>query len=79
MEPPTTTSGIPATIEKVEARKVEYKQKQEDAKRAPPPKPAAPAANGNHKVGDYPPPEVTGLWAFRAVAHPRLAAADPSG
>ncbi|KXZ48222.1 hypothetical protein GPECTOR_29g127 [Gonium pectorale] len=43
VEPPTTTSGIPATIEKVEARKEEYKLKQEEAKRAPPP-----AANGRN-------------------------------
>ncbi|GLC47247.1 hypothetical protein PLESTF_000895100 [Pleodorina starrii] len=49
VEPPTTTSGIPATIESVEARKAEYKVKQEEAKRAPPPQPqrrAAPEANG---------------------------------
>ncbi|GIL87948.1 hypothetical protein Vretimale_6325 [Volvox reticuliferus] len=50
VEPPTTTSAIPATIEKVEERKAEYKQKQEEAKRAPPPsrKPEA-EANGSHK------------------------------
>ncbi|GLI65203.1 hypothetical protein VaNZ11_008677 [Volvox africanus] len=50
VEPPTTTSAIPATIEKVEERKAEYKQKQEEAKRAPPPtrKPEA-EANGTHK------------------------------
>ncbi|KAG2441196.1 hypothetical protein HYH02_010040 [Chlamydomonas schloesseri] len=41
VEPPTTTSAIPATIEAVEKRKAEYKEKQEAAKRAPPPKPAA--------------------------------------
>ncbi|KAG2423904.1 hypothetical protein HXX76_014957 [Chlamydomonas incerta] len=41
VEPPTTTSAIPATIEAVEKRKAEYKDKQEAAKRAPPPKPAA--------------------------------------
>ena len=41
VEPPTTTGGIPATIEAVEKRKAEYKEKQEAAKRAPPPKPAA--------------------------------------
>ncbi|GIL67772.1 hypothetical protein Vafri_21294 [Volvox africanus] len=50
VEPPTTTNAIPATIEKVEERKTEYKQKQEEAKRAPPPtrKPEA-EANGSHK------------------------------
>ncbi|GFR45760.1 hypothetical protein Agub_g7175 [Astrephomene gubernaculifera] len=44
VEPPTSTSAIPATIEAVEARKAHYKEKQEEAKRAPPPPAPAPAA-----------------------------------
>ncbi len=55
VEPPSSTTAIPATIEAVEARRVEYKDKQEAAKHAPPPAAAKPAAkeaaesNGKHE------------------------------